>query len=49
MAHARLCEHAAQECWNEQTAEKLKRMARECLRAAREADPAQAAISTDAH
>jgi hypothetical protein len=34
LAHARLCEHAAQECWDEETAAKLKRMAQECTRAA---------------
>ena len=39
LAHARLCEHAAQECWNEQTAEKLRDMARECIRAAAQVAP----------
>ena len=34
LAHARLCEHAAHECWNENTAETLRHMARECIRAA---------------
>jgi hypothetical protein len=43
LAHARLCEHAAQECWNEKTAEKLRRMARACIRAA-----AQVAAQGDA-
>jgi hypothetical protein len=33
-AHARLCEQIARECWNEVTAEKLKRIAQECSRAA---------------
>jgi hypothetical protein len=34
LAHARLCEHIAHACWNEETAAKLQRMAQECLRAA---------------
>jgi hypothetical protein len=35
-AHARLCEQIARECWNELTAEKLKRMACDCSRVAAE-------------
>ena len=34
LAHARLCEQIARECWNEDTAEKLRRMARDCTLAA---------------
>ena len=39
LAHARLCEQIALECCNEATAEKLKRMARECTRAAAQMAP----------
>lgn len=38
-AHARLCEQIARECWNEVTAEKLKRMAQECSRTAAKVAP----------
>jgi hypothetical protein len=38
-AHARLCEQIARECCNEVTAEKLKRMAQECTRAAAQVAP----------
>lgn len=41
LAHARLCEQIAQGCWNEETAEELKRIAQDCTRAA--AQLAQAA------
>jgi hypothetical protein len=39
LAHARLCEQIALECCNEATAEKLKRMAQECTRAAAQVAP----------
>jgi len=39
LAHARLCEQIAQDCWSEQSAEELRRMARECSRAAAEMAP----------
>jgi hypothetical protein len=41
LAHARLCEQIALECCNEATAEKLKRMAQECTRAAAQVAPAR--------
>jgi len=41
LAHARLCEQIAQGCWSEATAAELKRIARECTRAA--ADMTEAA------
>ncbi|HZQ12717.1 MAG TPA: hypothetical protein VFB31_07905 [Pseudolabrys sp.] len=46
-AHARLCEHIAQECWNEETAQKLRLMANDCARAAGEiaSQPAAAALT----
>jgi len=34
LAHARLCEQIARGCWNEDTAETLRRMARDCSLAA---------------
>ena len=39
LAHARLCEQIARECWNEDTAEKLRRMARDCTLAAGQIAP----------
>ena len=39
LAHARLCEQIAQDCWSEQSAEELRRMARECSRVAAEMTP----------
>ena len=39
LAHAQLCEQIARECWNEETAEKLRRMARDCVRTAAEVAP----------
>jgi hypothetical protein len=39
LAHARLCEHIACECWNEGTAEKLRRMARDCAQVAAQIAP----------
>ena len=39
LAHARLCEQIARECWNEDTAEKLRRMARDCSLAAAQIAP----------
>jgi hypothetical protein len=41
LAHARLCEQIAQDCWHEATAEELKRIAQDCTRTA--AQLAQAA------
>ena len=49
LAHARLCEQIAQACWNEETAEKLKRMARECTEAAQQMAPARAAAAHKEH
>jgi len=34
LAHARLCVEIAQGCWNEETAARLRSMARECTLAA---------------
>jgi hypothetical protein len=34
LAQARLCEQIARECRNEETADKLRRMARDCTQAA---------------
>jgi hypothetical protein len=42
LAHARLCEQIACECWNEDTAEKLRRMARDCTLAAGQIAPFRA-------
>jgi len=39
LAHARLCEQIARECWNDDTAEKLRRMARDCTLAAAQIAP----------
>ena len=39
LAHARLCEQIARECWNEETAEKLRRMAQDCTLAAAQIAP----------
>jgi hypothetical protein len=36
LAHARLCEEIAQECRNQETARKLRRLARECTQTAAE-------------
>ena len=49
LAHARLCEHAAQECWNAETAANLRRMARDCTRAAAQVDPGRDLQSPTAH
>ncbi len=43
LAHARLCEQIAQECWNKDTAQKLRRMAEDCARTAAELAPATVA------
>jgi len=43
LAHARLCEQIADECWSEETAEKLRLMARDCARTAAEITPLAAA------
>jgi len=45
LAHARLCEQIAQGCWNEGAAAELKRIARDCTRAA--AQLAQTALQPD--
>jgi mannitol/fructose-specific phosphotransferase system IIA component len=42
LAHARLCEQIARECSNEDTAEKLRRMARDCALAAAQIAPLSA-------
>ena len=39
LAHARLCEQIARDCWNEDTAEKLRRMARDCTLTAAQIAP----------
>jgi hypothetical protein len=41
LAHARLCRQVALECWNEDAASKLLRLADECTRAAEQAAPAR--------
>jgi hypothetical protein len=46
LAHARLCEQIALECCNEATAEKLKRMAQECTRAAAQMAPGRDTLPT---
>jgi hypothetical protein len=46
LAHARLCEQIALECCNEATAERLKRMARECTRAAAQMAPGRDSVPT---
>ena len=40
LAHARLCREIANATLNEETASKLERLAPDCIRAARDADPA---------
>ena len=47
LAHARLCEQIARECWNEDTAEKLRRMARDCTLAAAQIAPLSRAKQPD--
>jgi hypothetical protein len=42
LAHARLCEQIARACWNEDTAETLRRMAHDCTRAAAQIAPLSA-------
>jgi hypothetical protein len=49
LAHARLCEQIARECWNEDTAEKLRRMARDCTLAAGQIAPLPAPNSPSWH
>jgi len=39
LAHARLCEQIARECWNEETAKKLRLMARDCAQTAAQIAP----------
>jgi glycerol-3-phosphate O-acyltransferase len=39
LAHARLCEQIARECRNEETADKLRRMAHDCAQAAAQLAP----------
>lgn len=44
LAHARLCQHIAEQSWNEETARELDTLAKECVRAAAElATPADVA------
>ena len=40
LAHARLCREIANACWDEEMANKLERLAEDCLQAAHDADPA---------
>jgi hypothetical protein len=40
LAHVRLCQELAQASWNEESAQRLERLAADCIRAAREAEPA---------
>ena len=40
LAHARLCRQIARQCWNEETAAELEKLAAECDLAAREVPPA---------
>jgi hypothetical protein len=49
MAHARLCEQIARECRNEDTAEKLRCMARDRTQAAADIAPAQGCKSATRH
>ncbi len=49
LAHARLCEEIARECWNEETAEKLRRMANECASTAAEIAPLRETKSSLPH
>lgn len=37
-AHARLCQHIAEQSWSEETAAKLGRLAEDCAQAAKDAD-----------
>ena len=39
LAHARICREIASATLDEETAGKLERLAKDCIRAAREADP----------
>jgi hypothetical protein len=49
LAYARLCEQIAFECCNEATAEKLKRMAQECTRAAAQMVPGRDSAPVTRH
>ncbi len=49
LAHAHLCEQIARECCNEATAEKLKRMAQECSRAAAQVAPGHDIVPPSRH
>jgi len=49
LAHARLCEQIASESWNKETAEKLRRMARDCARTAAEIAPLRAPKAPNRH
>jgi hypothetical protein len=40
LAHARLCREIARASWNEESAQRLERLAEDCIRAARAAEPA---------
>lgn len=48
MAHARLCQHIAEQSWNEDVACKLKNLADECVRAAAELSAADMPDIVDA-
>jgi len=39
LAHARLCRQIARQCWNEETAAELEKLAAECDRTAAKAPP----------
>lgn len=49
LAHARLCEQIACECWNEDTAAKLRLMARDCALAAAEIAPFRGPVPSARH
>jgi hypothetical protein len=40
LAHARLCREIARASWNEESAQRLERLAEDCIRAARDIEPA---------
>ena len=39
LAHARICREIARASWNEESAQRLERLAADCMRAARTAEP----------
>jgi len=49
LAHARFCEEIAQECRNQETARKLRRLARECTQTAAEIESDRSCGETVQH